>query len=302
MRAIFTLGAETRLDYLFGGWRGLSLRSFISLLAISLVQSNNGMLSISEIYRNHEMSGKGTFSYWLGMAFAKLAAERLMDVRWLLHVDKLIERNIIYTTSTTGRRGDLAGRDGSGAWHVIEAKGRSSGVDHNVALRDAKYQAGLIRISGVGFPVTSSGCLARLDLLPITLFIDDPRNHEDEPVQWETDDDNFYEAYYSPFLELLDEHYTETVGIAGVEFDMFPLESEGTNLLIGLAKEVRQNPKYAPRVFETISEGYEKYSTVDGVNGSLGKDGVLLIQDNNIKQMMKDIEQEAKRRAKGGEW
>jgi len=85
----------------------------------------------------------------------------------------------VLTLVSGGKRGDLVGWDTHGEWHVVEAKGRSSGGNIADALSEAKGQAQNIRLVDNKtrqrlLPATASGCVSNLSTVPITIHARDP--------------------------------------------------------------------------------------------------------------------------------
>jgi len=126
LRAVLTVGLQRFTDVFSLGWQGFLHRFGMGLSAISFLEESSAGLCLSDKYRSLDGSEKGATTYWYGMALAKIIADAELGVRWLAHVDRMRESGALIIESGTNERGDLAGRDPSGHWHVVEAKGRSS--------------------------------------------------------------------------------------------------------------------------------------------------------------------------------
>lgn len=152
----------------------------------------------SPAYDSLDPTEKGAISYFMGMTFGKLIGLFLFNVPWLVHLYKLTPSSI---GTLPGRsRPDLVGRDRSGDWIVLEAKGRSGGFD-NPALDHAKHQVSQIRTINSQSPhLRVASELYFYDSLNISIV--DPEETIPESFDIEANQDLF-ETYYKPFLSLL---------------------------------------------------------------------------------------------------
>jgi len=131
-----------------------------------------------ESSRQLDGQAKGPIAFHIGMGCAKLFAERELGVPTLHHAGALIEAGVL-VLAAGGKRGDLVGWDAQQRWHVIEAKGRSSGGNIAGALAEAKAQASNVRLrdrdtGGLLNPSTASGCVSDLSRHPLGLHVNDP--------------------------------------------------------------------------------------------------------------------------------
>ncbi len=98
-----------------------------ALLLANLEMSKKQKIAKSSAYRNLDPSEKSGISYFIGLTCAKLLAQKLFGVNWLMHLD--VYRAILKPQLEPGAsRPDLVGRDRSRRWLAFEAKGRSGGV------------------------------------------------------------------------------------------------------------------------------------------------------------------------------
>jgi hypothetical protein len=94
----------------------------------NLEVSKTGKLTQSDAYRNLDPSEKSAISYFIGLTSAKLLAQKLFRVNWLMHLD--VYQDLLRPVITNGRsRPDLVGFDIAGRWFTFEAKGRTHGAD-----------------------------------------------------------------------------------------------------------------------------------------------------------------------------
>lgn len=155
----------------------------------------------SSLYDSLDPTEKGATSYFLGMAMAKLFAAQLFATPWLFHVSMASGLG----TTRSFKHGsksqpDLIGQTTNGDWIIVEAKGRTNGLDAN-ALKKAKAQTRMIRtVNGhaptlrVALQVYFSDCLR--------VCIDDPDESDPEAFDLHLDVDAAFGRYYS-FVEAI---------------------------------------------------------------------------------------------------
>jgi hypothetical protein len=136
--AAITIG-KPGAGYLFvHGWHSINDIIVRIHTIYAALRESGGQFRRSTLYDAQDPSEKGATSYFLGMAVAKLFAERLLNTPWLFHF------------SMTGPLGlpirvrgamepDLLGWLPGGSWLVAEAKGRTNGFSQS-ALDQAKRQ------------------------------------------------------------------------------------------------------------------------------------------------------------------
>src|SRR5690606_3704578 len=143
-------------------------------------------------------------NYFLGLAFCKLFAAKLLDAPWLLHLD--VWRHTLSAVLTQRSRPDLVGEDSAGRWHAFECKGR---VSPPGSATKAKAKAQARRIS------TVKGAPCALHIAAITYFrgnvlnfywCDPPGSTKarlEVPFTGEA-----WQYYYGPTLQVLETHQT----------------------------------------------------------------------------------------------
>jgi hypothetical protein len=108
-------------------------RSSIANMVLSSIASRpSSELTTTELYDQTETPEKTGVSFRLGMAFAAVAASRVLRVNAMKHVRP--------RGGGGGRRADLVGLDRQRGWHVMEAKSRTYGIPRTL-VREAKTQA-----------------------------------------------------------------------------------------------------------------------------------------------------------------
>ncbi|TET44555.1 hypothetical protein E3J62_09945 [candidate division TA06 bacterium] len=272
VRAIITVGAQGPLDLVRHGWRTLLPRLGRALISMACLQSNRGNWGLAESFHCLEQSEKATTSYWLGVSFTKLTAERKLGVSWLAYVDHLHSCGVVITSPGTRKRGDFLGRDQRGAWHVLESKGRSHNVETRLR-RDAKFQATRVdSVNGV-CPETRSACIVRLFDVPLKIeLIDPPSNDDFSTVSWKIDEPGYFQDYYRPFIDHLSGSHTQTEVFAELAFEVADAELYGQSVRVGLPKEIYEHPSRAPEVTAMLIRNLEQESDA---KVSIGADGIL---------------------------
>jgi hypothetical protein len=120
----------------------------ISLIRMALEQFGPSATRLrrTEAFKNLDPTEKGAVSYFLGMAFCKVFASRLLNTPWLLHLD--VYKTAFLAMSLGRSRPDLFGLQiGTGAWLAFESKGRAT-KPSTVDRAKAKVQA--LRLLSVG--------------------------------------------------------------------------------------------------------------------------------------------------------
>lgn len=170
----------------------------LSLVRMALDQSGPqaSRLRRSAAYKGLDPTEKGAISYFLGMAFCKLFASRLLHTPWLLHLD--IYRSLIPTSVLGRSRPDLFGKqNNTGKWLSFETKGRASKPS---AADLAKAKAQATRLVSVGGVACSLHVGAFTYFLKDTLnfhWIDPPAETE-RPISIDEPGDREWGYYYGP--------------------------------------------------------------------------------------------------------
>jgi hypothetical protein len=161
--------------------------------------------STSSLYRDLETTEKSGVSYRLGMAFAAIASEYVLDVPLLEHLNR--------TNSTLApgsrRRADLYGIDPAGKTHVVEAKSRTYGFTAG-DVRYAKSQSlnvNIVHRRGRSVrPSTRAASLTDLSTTPISVLLADPAGEAEDEVTYVVDLDRLIQVHYSAVPDLIEVH------------------------------------------------------------------------------------------------
>jgi hypothetical protein len=245
-------------------------------------------LTITERFAELDPSDKASRSYRIGMGIAKVVADRLLRVPYLLHVDKLISAGVIATTPGSNERGDLVGMDKQRNWHVVEAKGRTYPVPQTV-MNQAKLQAQRIVSIGGRPPLTKNYCITHIDKISCDIYLHDPSDPADESITISLEKQDFIRFYYDqvfmPFYDsipLFSLHILPTNMI----FDCFTVTGDVTleladQLYVGLERRVLDKlHSGSPDLiieFSGLSD-LENDEAPEGI--AFGSDGIIVVVES----------------------
>jgi hypothetical protein len=162
------------------------------------LQATDEGISRSPAYNAMDPSEKSAISYFFGMTFAKLIAEFRFDTPWLVHFAKFQTKN---PAMLAGRsRPDLIGRNHSGEWIVVEAKGRTNSYSPSL-MHTAKEQARQVLSIGGSHPTLRLATQVYF-AKSLELEIWDPDQQEEDGANLQLTPEAFLESYYDPFARL----------------------------------------------------------------------------------------------------
>ena len=232
--AAVTVGRQNWNDVLqHGNYSILELLWRVAMLHANLRQSK-GRLTQSPAFKNLDRSEKGAVSFFLGLCMAKIFAERLLSVPWLLHLD--VYRVKLKPTFVTTGRPDFIGMDANGHWVVIEAKGRTGYIKSEL-LNKAKNQTQALS--------TIDGQIPALRIVMATHFANDllqirihnSLGHADDAVPIIDGPDSVARAYYSQifdFIKLVAPEEKNSVAL--IDFCVNGVELEGLDVKLSLSE------------------------------------------------------------------
>jgi hypothetical protein len=176
-----------------------------SLLLANLEISPGMKLAQSSAYKSLDPSEKSAISYFIGLTSAKLLAQKLFCVNWLMHLD-VYRQQLNAQTANGGSRPDLVGMDKSNRWLAFEAKGRTHGADKQ-AKDKAKGQVNqLVRVNGAPLYL-GVGLISYFNSgEKLEVYLKDPPLEHGLHLQ--IDMREFFSDYYRLFIDLIDSDYS----------------------------------------------------------------------------------------------
>ncbi len=182
--AALTVGRPNKLVVKrFDGWEH-EIRFRWNLVQMALRKTARGELEFSDLFNALDPTEKGAITYFLGMVFMKLCADKLLDIPWLVHYGWLKQKNSVAKLQGQSTPDMLGFSDQNSRWSVFEAKGTNSGFSAQ-KLREAKEQADhVISVNNNLCDLHIGGLLHRQgSALPICYTWEDPDDGKEEPVK-----------------------------------------------------------------------------------------------------------------------
>lgn len=202
--AAMTVGRPNR-QYVFrhgtASWYEALFR--LSLVRMSLEQAGPAgrRLRRTQAARTLDPSEKGAVNYFLGLAVAKLFADRCLGAPWLLHLD--VFRPQLNVQLAGRSRPDLVGETTAGGWIALECKGRISRPSENAKLKAKEQAERITTINGV-VPIVNAGCISFFKRDVLQFFWRDP-TPDPARIKHQIDIDvpgESWRNYYGPILAL----------------------------------------------------------------------------------------------------
>ncbi|MGC2424209.1 MAG: hypothetical protein WA666_07670 [Nitrospirota bacterium] len=279
-RAMITVGARDWWDiargqryYIYSMLRGLSFLHYFD---------RNTNWSISSEYQHIEDTERAYGTGLIGATFAKLVAERILDVPWLIYISRLdMLKGVLDTNPGTRSRPDFAGLDGQKRWHIVEAKGLydHSATHLNRRLNDAKFQVNTIRNINGEAPACKTAIATQLDLSPIKVNLQDPESDGNNDL--EIDTSGYIETYYGFLINFIREHRYIRVSVRNLEYLISYLDFASSRICIGLPEQIILHPISALEAPTDINR-----LLADNPEWSIGTDGVLVGNSCDIPERL----------------
>jgi hypothetical protein len=274
---------------------GLGLFRLAELFCTTLANTKvvAGSLTLDDSFAHLEQSEQVGISYRLGMGLAKASAEIVLQIPWLLHLDRvpgvllsatnnrLPSKLTLHNKSKPADRPDLIGFDSHIRPHVFEAKGRSSGIQP-LELQHAIDQVSQVETINGSSPETRVVSFFDTSKCPMFGRIIDPDENAARIDGWSLKIDPFQaiNTHYSFISDDIEQwssaHAIQLLGRTfvvralgtpdycfGIDADVFEM--------IRSAKYTLQQVEEIPKVFQHINNLSVKSEGV-----SIGLDGTFL--------------------------
>lgn len=190
----------------------------------------DGHLGLSPVFKHLDPTEKGLVSYYTGMTVAKLYADKILGIPWMMHISRYAATWAIRYGAKPDRP-DLFGCNASGEWAVVEAKGRSRVT--GLLITKMKHQKSAVATINNYPPQYRIGSATRFQAQQLSLrVIDPPRRriaHEVplDPAAWLID-------YLAPLVDLV--RSLETRREEELVYGLLP----GSDVEIGIPDETIQ--------------------------------------------------------------
>jgi hypothetical protein len=177
---------KTQSSYLLAhGWHSLADFVVRSDTVYANLRQGTAGYERSSLYEGQHPSEKGATSYFLGVVMAKLFAGFYFNTQWLFHLSYASSRGVsIASLPGFSSRPDLIGMTAAGTWIVVEAKGRSRGLD-SAALTKAKGQTRMNSSINGTAPVLSVALQAYFTGARLHVSLDDPSERDPSAINVE---------------------------------------------------------------------------------------------------------------------
>ena len=199
VHAAITVGRRYWRDVLKHGRYSLFEMLYRAAMLRANLQRSQGEIRKSDAYHGLDPSEKAAASYFIGLTLANLMARRLFGVRWLMHLD--VYHNTLQPHLLESGRPDLVGADAMKRWYVIEAKGRSHGLDGDVIAK-AKEQTRKLRTVRGRAPRLRVASVAYFSRGSLSMRLEDPVGQDMDAIDWDFTENQFLRDYYDPFAAL----------------------------------------------------------------------------------------------------
>lgn len=192
--------------------------------------NSSGRLVLSPAFNSLDSTEKGLVSFYTGMAMAKLYADKILGIPWMMHISRYEAPWSVRFGANTNRP-DLFGCNRLGEWAVAEAKGRSR-VTAKLVSKMKQQKSAVATIQRVP-PAFRYGSATRFEGGELALRVVDPparRLAEDiplNPAAWLLD-------YYRPIVDLLEDMASRIEGEAIIG------HLPGTDIEVGVPSEVAE--------------------------------------------------------------
>jgi hypothetical protein len=253
----------------YGQWSAIELFSRAALVWANLRVAGDRFVQ-SGVYQTADPSEKRIASYYLGQTLAYLFAGRYLGTPYVMHVDRYW-RDVGVTWADPGRRPDLIGY-GQLGWVVLEAKGRTRGVQGDVVNRAVEQKHGIATIGGQA-PGIRVAAIAHFTPRTLALRVRDPSPVSSEEL--EGDPATFVREYYAPLVPAL---VSSPIGmLLGRRVRVTNLP--GMDMRIGVETEVLERLERSDASVKGLADEWSREARDRDASGeltSVGADGIAV--------------------------
>lgn len=240
-----------------------------AILFANLREWPTGHLTRSAAYEGLDPSEKGAVSYFVGLTVAKLFAERLLNVPWLMHLD--VYRAELQAILHGAKRPDLVGQNTGGEWIAVESKGRTHGYADAAMLRAKEQVAVLASVKGQSVTLRVASQVYFGDSrLQCALRDPDATPEDARRIDLPLERERFFEGYYRRYREWLPT--APGVRREAIRGQMFLVaELPEVDLTVGLREHILRAEK--PDATERVRS---ETDDIARATEHIGMDGVLV--------------------------
>ena len=297
LHAAITVGRRSWHHVLAHGRYSVFEICYRAAMLLANLRQSQGQLRKSDAYRYLDPSEKAAASYFIGLTLASLMARKRLGIHWLMHLD--VYHDSLQPGLSASGRPDLVGLDAQDEWHVIEAKGRSHGLDPKVVPKAKEQTQKLLTVGGRA-PILRVASVAHFSRGTLALRVEDPVGHDQDAVGSDLTENQFLRDYYDPFVALIDQKHrvgarefdisAQSQTVDGVDY--LVTELSDVDLSIGLNQRVYEIHRSTKAVRDAIHrvldlaspivnrdfEGIHRGPTARGDSESdfVGSDGILV--------------------------
>ncbi|CAM3470578.1 hypothetical protein OCAE111667_11365 [Occultella aeris] len=249
IHASITVGKSKSDWFRFGSHSHAEILHRVAMLDAYYDIDKSKRLTTTPAHRHLDPTEKAVTSFYLGMALAKLYADKSLGIPWMMHIGRYgATWAVNYGASTS--RPDLFGCNASGEWAVAEAKGRER-VTTKLVTKMRKQKSAVASIQGVA-PSYSYGSATKFPGAQLALrVVDPPVSHQAQEIP--IDAGAWLLDYYGPIVDLLEDGNARFDGDAfigvlpGAEFE---IEVPGTIVEVVRSFRGFDLPRPGPRAAE----------------------------------------------------
>lgn len=246
----------------------VALAAYKALAIKCAIDFTGASLFRPRAYERMDQSEKANISYWTGMTFAALIADEFLNVSRLVHATALQKSRLARVDPDSRRLADLVGQDGSGAWHVVEAKARQDKQSFETLAKWKEQAQTVATIDGVA-PATRSYSFTRVGRTYSAVLVDPPPDPRQSDIHINFNEQALVKGYYGPLVEWLS---SGAITIERADYRLYvhlaafdPVDNEF--IFFGLTEEMFHAARelWLPRPSEVDRETDDAYIGTDGI-------------------------------------